>query len=92
MNAPGSPSSALQTIYFFGPGCTRVISHFLPVGKPPPPRPLRPDAKISLQTSWSVISLYTLHAAKYPFLPIYSTIEFGSMCPQFARTILFCLA
>ena len=42
MNAPGSPSSALQITYFASPGCSAASSHFMPVGKPPPPRPRRP--------------------------------------------------
>ena len=34
MNAPGSPSSALQMTYFSVPGALRQKSHFMPVGKP----------------------------------------------------------
>ena len=45
MNAPGSPSSALQIRYFWSLGVARAICHFLPVGKPPPPRPRRPLAQ-----------------------------------------------
>ncbi len=51
MNAPGSPSSPLQMMYFSSPGWARQISHFLPVGKPPPPRPRRPEASTSRMTS-----------------------------------------
>ena len=43
MNAPGSPSSALQTMYFSVPGAFLANCHFFPVGNPPPPRPRRPD-------------------------------------------------
>jgi hypothetical protein len=39
---PLSPSSALQTMYFRGPGAVRTVSHLMPVGKPAPPRPRRP--------------------------------------------------
>ena len=39
MNAPGSPSSPLQTMYFLGELCRRAPSHFRPAGNPPPPRP-----------------------------------------------------
>ncbi len=44
MKAPGSPSSALQTMYFWSPGCLAVRLHLTPVGKPPPPRPRSPLA------------------------------------------------
>ena len=56
MNAPGSPSSPLQTMYFLSDFCRRAPSHFRPAGKPPPPRPRRPESMMSLQISSSVIS------------------------------------
>ena len=37
MNAPGSPSSALQITYFFAPCDFATVLHFSPVGKPAPP-------------------------------------------------------
>src|ERR1039457_2943308 len=37
MNAPGSPSSALQMRYFCARGVWRAMFHFCPVGKPAPP-------------------------------------------------------
>ena len=55
MKAPGSPSSALQTMYFCAPAALRAICHFLPVGKPPPPLPRRPLARISSTTSCRVM-------------------------------------
>ena len=55
MNAPGSPSSALQTMYFWSAACLWAIVHFVPVGKPPPPRPRRPLCSTSSQTSAGVI-------------------------------------
>jgi len=51
MNAPGSPSSALTITYFCSPGAFLARSHLMPVGKPAPPRPLRPDALSSSMTS-----------------------------------------
>ena len=47
MNAPGSPSSPLHTTYLSVTGCFATSAHFLPVGKPAPPRPLSPDFNIS---------------------------------------------
>ena len=46
MNAPGSPSSALQTTYLTSDCCLLANSHFSPVGKPPPPRPRSPERLI----------------------------------------------
>ena len=34
MNAPGSPSSALQMMYFWSPGGLAAKLHLTPVGKP----------------------------------------------------------
>ena len=51
MNAPGSPSSALQITYFLSPLALRAKPHLTPVGKPAPPRPRRPEAFISSMTA-----------------------------------------
>ncbi len=45
MKAPGSPSSPLQMMNFdLARGTSRQRRHLRPVGKPPPPRPLKPGA------------------------------------------------
>ena len=54
MNAPGSPSSALQITYFCPVRCFAAVSHFSPVGNPPPPRPRRPAFFTSVTTSAGV--------------------------------------
>ena len=51
MKAPGSPSSALQTMYFRPSAAFMPASHLTPVGKPAPPRPRRPLRLISSTTS-----------------------------------------
>ena len=50
LNVPGSPSSALHTTYFAPPSCPCAAAarfHFVPVGKPAPPRPRRFEADTS---------------------------------------------
>ncbi len=50
MNAPGSPSSALQIRYLRSAGVCWAKRHLRPVGKPPPPRPRRPLRSTKSQT------------------------------------------
>ena len=56
MNAPGSPSSALQMRYFWSPFALRAAFHLNQVGKPAPPRPARPETLISSITCSGVIA------------------------------------
>src|ERR1017187_1677505 len=48
---PGSPSSPLQMTYFTGSGLARESFHLVPVGKPAPPRPRRPELAMASMTS-----------------------------------------
>ena len=64
MNAPGSPSSALQTTYFASPAALRVNSHLRHVGKPAPPRPRSPDTRSSFSTESGL--LLAQHLAPAP--------------------------
>ena len=55
LHEPGSDSSALMTRKFgrSGFGSLGMNDHLVPVGKPAPPRPRRPDAFItSMIASW----------------------------------------
>ncbi len=45
LKVPGSPSSALQMTYLRSLFSAAQKFHFMPVGKPAPPRPLRPEAE-----------------------------------------------
>ena len=63
MNAPGSPSSALQTTYFRSPAASRVNFHFRQVGKPAPPRPRSPEARIVSITASGLFCVKTLASA-----------------------------
>src|SRR5210317_806001 len=50
--APESPSSALQTTYFFSETALLQKSHFIPVGNPAPPRPVRFESNKDLIISF----------------------------------------
>jgi hypothetical protein len=92
MNAPGSPSSALQTTYLGSPGERLVSSHLRPVGNPAPPRPRSPEAFISERTSWGDISASALVRAAYPSRAMYSRRSSGSIMPQLRKAMRICLA
>ena len=59
LQVPGSDSSALTTRYFgFGLSCG-MKPHFMPVGKPAPPRPRRPESFTAVMTSsWVMPSAF----------------------------------
>ena len=90
INAPGSPSSALQIVYFLSPFAFFAAFHLNHVGKPAPPRPARPETFISFITSSRVISPTHFSIDLYPPFAMYSSIFSGSIMPQFLRAILVC--
>ena len=53
---PESPSSALQTMYFWSACALRTVVHLMPVGNPAPPRPRKPDLVTASVTSSSLIA------------------------------------
>ena len=87
INAPGSPSSPLQSIYLMSETDFEANSHLRPVGKPAPPRPLKPESFITLIISSGVISVRAFAVAWYPSLAIYSSRLSGSIIPLFLSTL-----
>ena len=89
MNAPGSPSSALQMMYLVSPGASMQNCHFRDTGNPAPPRPRRPDrSSSSIRASRSRSSarcspLYAPRAMLCRMSP-------GSITPQFRSTRRTC--
>ena len=57
MNAPGSPSSALQMMYFSSLFEAFANFHLRPVGKPAPPRPRMPESVTCAMIHSGVFSL-----------------------------------
>ena len=53
---PLSPSSALQTTYFWSASTPATVRHLIPVGKPAPPRPRRPESSTSFTVAAGPIS------------------------------------
>src|ERR1700744_6526895 len=56
-NVPLSPSSALQTMYLRLALASATVFHLMPVGKPAPPRPRRPEAVSSARISGDVSAI-----------------------------------
>ncbi len=63
LNAPGSDSSALQQRYL-SIVLLGMNEAFLPIEKPAPPRPRRPDSSSSCSTASGVISSRALRSAR----------------------------
>ena len=62
LNVPGSPSSLLQTMYFWPAKFFGMKDHLSPVGKPAPPRPRNADFFTSAITASGLIFSFTIFA------------------------------
>ena len=89
-NVPLSPSSALQTMYFCGPAARATVAHLMPVGKPAPPRPRRPESVISV-TIRSGAASAACNPARPPCAS-YSASDSGSITPTRAKVSRVCAA
>ena len=92
MKAPGSPSSALQMMYFWALTVSWATRHFWPVRNPAPPRPRRPDSRTSSQTSAGVMVWSARAAARKAPAASAASSEAGSMLAAIFQDHLLLMA
>ena len=88
-NVPESPSSALQTTYLGVAGASAAVFHLIPVGKPAPPRPRRPDCVTSAITASGPMSIARFRP-RYPRCAMKSSSDTGSVTPARANVSRVC--
>ena len=86
---PESPSSALQTTYLGVAGASAAVFHLMPVGKPAPPRPRRPDFVTSAITASGPMSIARVRP-RYPRCAMKSSSDTGSVTPARANVSRVC--
>src|SRR3954464_765980 len=86
LQVPGSDSSALTTRYFGFGLSWGMKPHFMPVGKPAPPRPRSPDSLTAVMMSSGAMASAVLSASYPPLRSYVASFQLCSSAQSEVRT------